>query len=326
MIKLFKQNSIAQALVIMLVVIVLWARAFVSPVGMPPSNCMAPLYELLYQCLNGVPRVASALALLLVLGQGAWINRLLSGHKITKAHSLLPMLLYVTLMGCNHNDLTITPLLLVNIFLLAATSQLLSDGSTQLSTERNFNASFCIGMMGICYLPALYYIVPFIFVFIIYKMYRWRNIVVAVLGLIAPFIILFTYAFLCDKLDYCIILMEHDLTQLHLDRNAANLAHMLPSIVLLILLLSALLHLLGSINDRTVHQRINIGVLSLPLMASAILFFYPHPTLIATQSIAMPFAFIGTRFFLSERKRKWISETLIWIFLISALLNRIISN
>ncbi|MBP5189851.1 MAG: hypothetical protein J6031_02920 [Bacteroidales bacterium] len=321
MIRLFKQNTLAQVLIMALIVVVLWIRAFITPVVPQPTVCLAPLYELIYLCLYSSPRMASAIALLVVLVQGGWINRILTERKITKAHSLLPMMLYVIVMSWSNNFLTITPMLLVNIFLLAATGQLLSDGGTQLSTERNFNASFFVGMIALCYLPALYYIVPFVFVFIIYKMYRWRNIVVAIFGMIAPFIILFTYIFLCDKLDYYLILMSHDLSHFQLSLSTDTFASTLPTVVLLTLIAASLLLQLSSLSDRTIYQRINTGILSLPLLTAAILAFYPHQGLIDAQTLAMPFAFLGTRFFMLERKRQWISEVLLWVFLLAALLN-----
>ena len=324
MLRLFKQNTIGQILVIVLTAIVLWARAFIEPVRPSASLFFSPIYELVYGLLCNVPRVASAIALLLVLMEGLWLNLILVNHKMTKAHSLMPLLLYVAVMSWDTSLLTVTPMLLVNIAILAACSQLLSDGSTTLGTERNFNAAFFIGLAALCCMPAAWYVLPYIFVFIVYKLYRWRNAVVSLLGLIAPFIVLFFYAFLSDKLDYYLILIWHDLKTLHLHIVDVAPWSVLPTAVLLLMIAASLLKQLGSIGDSMVHQRINTGIMSLPLLAAAMLAFYSHDTLFDIQALAIPFGFLGTRFFLAERRRQWTGEVMIWLFLLCALINCIL--
>lgn len=324
MIRLFKQSTLGQILVIFLTAVLLWAKAFIVPVELSTVNFFSPLYEIVYGWLSGLPRLASAIALLLTLCEGAWLNIILTDHKLTKANSLMPMLLYVVAMSWNYSQLTVTPILIVNILVLVCCKQLLSNGNITLSVEHNFNASFCIGLMALCYLPALCYIVPFLFVFVIYKLYRWRDIVISIFGLIAPSIILFTYAFLCDKLDYYLILIWHDLVNVHPKLESFSFWVMLPTMVFLLILIAALFKQLGSLSDRIVHQRINTGIITLPLLAAVLLLLYTQIIPMNTQGFAIPFCFLATRFLMVDRKRKWISESLLWIILICAVTNVLI--
>lgn len=321
MLKLFKQYSIGQFLVVAVTVILLWSRAFISPVEMIVCNHISPIYSLVYSALSSLPQLASLIALLLVVGQGIYLNIVLTNHKMTNTHSFLPLFLFIVTMSWNQNMLTLTPFLLASIPLIVACRLLLSDGTTQLSIANNFNASFCIGIMTLCYIPTFCYILPFIFVFVIYKLYRWRDFITAILGFIAPLIILFTYAFLVDKLDYFLILIHYDLTNPKLDWPSTPLIQKLPTFLLIALLMASLARQILSLNDRTVSQRINTGIICLPLLATAIMALYTKPMDLSVQTMALPFAFLGSRFFLVERKRWWISETLIWIFIASALIN-----
>ena len=302
----------------------LWARAFITPVELCAVHYFSPLYEIVYGWLSDLPRLASAIALLLTLLEGAWLNIILTDHKLTKTNSLFPMLLYVVAMSWSHNQLTVTPILFINILVLISCKQLMSNGNITLSVERNFNASFCIGLMALCYMPALCYIVPFLFVFIIYKLYRWRDIVISIFGLIAPSIVLFTYAFLADKLDYYLILIWHDLINIHPKMEPASFWALLPTMVFILILVAALFKQLGSISDRIVHQRINTGIIILPLLAAMLLPLYTQIFPLNTQSFAIPFCFLVTRFLMVDRKRKWISESLLWIILICAFTNVLI--
>lgn len=321
MIRLFLHNSIGQILVVAAAVVVLWVRAFVVPVAMPVEYCYSPLYDLLYGWLSSTPRLASGIALVSVVAGGAYLNRMLTDHKITKSHSLMPLFLYVLVMSWDATMLTVTPMLLVSLLLLGACSNLLSDGTTQLSFERNFNASFFIGLMALCHLPAIGYVLPFVFVFVTYKMYRWRHFIVAILGLVAPLIVLLTYNFLTDKIEYCLILMRHDLLPEGIGWVGTTLGSVIPTVVYVLFLLAAVAKQIGSLGDRTVGQRINTSILCLPLLASVIMSIYVPDRNVDIGSTAMTFAFAGSRFFVAERKRQWISEALVWIFIATALIS-----
>ena len=200
MLRLFKQSAPVQIAAIIIAAALLWVRAFIEPIPMAAEYHFAPIYTLFYSWLNMTPRLASAVALLFVMAEGLWLNIILVEFKAAKPNSLMPTLLYLLAMSWNSHCLTITPMLLVNIMVIASFSQLLSNGATSLNVSRNFNAAFCIGLAALCYMPALSYVVPFLFIFIIYKLYRWRDIVVSLLGVIAPSLVFFTYAFLKDRL------------------------------------------------------------------------------------------------------------------------------
>ena len=326
MIKAFKNSSAVQFLIIALTVVVLWSKAFVVPIAMTPSRYFSPIYSLFYNLLATMPRLASSIALIMILAQSLWLNIILTNNKMTKAHSFLPMLLYLALMSWHHDMLTISPLMLANFFLIAASTQLLSDGTTHLGPERNFNAAFFLSMMVLCCLPTLYYIIPFIFVYVVYKLYRWRNYAVGILGLIAPFIVLLTYAFLTDKLQYYFILLQHDITWFNLQNPHFSFLTLFPVGILLLIVLVAVVFQLSTIGDGTTNQRINNSILSLPLLAALILIFYSQHKPVDFQTFAFSFAYIGTRFLWVERKRKWISEVLLFLILASILLIHLISN
>ncbi|MBP5548433.1 MAG: hypothetical protein J6X58_06060 [Bacteroidales bacterium] len=320
MLKLFKNNTIGQILVIILAAIALWVRAFIAPITPVYEEHFSPIYEIIFGLLSPLPRLASAIALLIVLIEGAWINLMLFNHKMSKVGSLLPTLMYLVAMSWSSENLTITPTLFSNIFIIAACNQLLSEGSSSLDIEKNFNASFLVAMAGMCHMPSLTYIVPLFGVFVIYKLYNWRAFIVSILGLIAPSIILFSYAFLSDKFDYYFILLQYDITNLNVVTSYDNGLEIATNIIFILMLMAALLNLLSSLNDKTIQQRINSGVVILPLVAASVMLFYYQIFTINTQFAAIPFAFLANLFLSQDRKRPWISETLFWILIVSSII------
>ncbi len=319
MLKTFKYNSLGQIAIILVTAAALWAKAFVYPVAPTAGNTFAPLYDLVYGWLFAWPRLCSAIALLLVLTEGVWLNIMLYNHKVVASNSFLPTLLYLVAMSWDYSQLTLTPMLLTNLMILMACGQLLSHGATTLDVGNNFNASFCIGIASLFYLPALWYVLPLLFVFVIYKMYRWRHIAIGLLGLAAPFLVLFTYAFLDDKLGYWLILMGFDLVNIHLNCDFSSSVATILCCCFVLLLLAALMAQAGY-RDKVMIQRINSSVLTLPLLAAIPLALYGQTFPLDTQTTAIPFAFLTTSFLLTERKRKWIGETVLWVFLLCALM------
>ena len=324
MLSIFRKGSFGQLFFILLMTALLWFRAFVAPFSeqavMPAQSFFSPIYDLLFEPLSDLPYLASAIALLVVIIQGIWLNIMLYNHKIGIANSLLPLLLYIVVMSWDPSQLTITPMLLVNFFLIAACGQLLSDGSSSLEVGRNFNASFLLGLAMLCHLPAVCLVLAYLFIFVTYKLYRWRDIIVSLLGLVAPFIIVAIYAFLIDKLFYFSILFRHDITSLHILSQPGSIAETIAYSILLILLAAALLRHLSVSGDSVVHQRINARVLTLPLLSAVAMIFYTRIFPPDTQTLAIPFTFLMTSMLFVERKRQWVNEVLFWLIMIAALL------
>ncbi len=319
MLKIFKHNSVMQVLIILLVLALLWGKSFVHPVAMPTSDYFSPLYELLYQLLTATPRLAAAIALALLILEAVWVNMMLYNHKLIGTSTLLPTLLYVVAMSWDASALTLTPMLLVNLFVLMASSQLMSDGSTTLGFDRNFNATFCIGLASMTYLPAATYIISFLLMFVVYKMYRWRDIVVGLLGLIAPIILLATCAYMSDKLHYYIILTRYDFVNWKVAYDMSDIGSVLTNALFLLMMVIMLLWTLFQQSDMLVHQRINRSVVLLTLVAAAGMLFYTQLLPADTQAMAPAVAYMGSLFFPAERKRRWIGEAMIDIWLLAAL-------
>lgn len=320
MLRLFKQSAPVQIAAIIIAAALLWVRAFIEPVPMAPEHHFAPIYWLFYSWLSMSPRLASAVALVFVVAEGLWLNIILVDHKAARANSLMPTLLYLLTMSWNAADLTITPILLVNIMVIAAFSQLLSGGATSLSASRNFNAAFCIGLAALCYMPALSYILPFLFVFIIYKLYRWRDVVVSLLGLVAPSIVFLTYAFIKDRLQYDLILISHDFLDVNIMWNRTPVVETICAVVFVVIFVLALLYTLTNMNEKMIQQRINNGVISLPILAAIVIMLMSRITPLNTQLLAPTFAFTASHYLYADRKKAWIGEAIFWTIVVASII------
>lgn len=321
MLKSFRQSSLLQIIVILLVTAILWLRAFVDPSPMATEHYFSPIYSLIQGLLATSPRLCTAITLVLIIFEAVWLNIILASNKMNKANWMMPTLLFILAISWRPEQLTLSPILLAWIPILAATTQMLTKGNTTLEVDRIFNAAFCIGVASLCYLPTIVFVIPLLLVFITYKLYRWRDFIVALLGIAAPIFILFIYAFLADKLDYFIILIGHDIVNLRFSTNDADIADIITNIFFIFILLASLFAQLSSLNDKTIQQRINTIIFILPLVATLLLLPYDSLFTVNTQFAAIPFAFLTANFLATERKRKWINETLFWLIIIAPIIS-----
>ena len=315
MLKFFKHNNAWQVIIILITVALLWARAFITPVTFQSSQIFSPLFDMLFGWTRRLPILATAIALIITLAEGLWLNSLLFSQKLIPPGSLLPMLLYIVAMSWDVEQLTITPLLMVNMMLLASISQLMTEGATTLNIERNFNASFCIGIALLFYIPAWTLIIFLILVFVTYKMYNWRQIAAWLLGLIGPMLLFLTYAFISNKLTYYLFLMQYDISNIGLRIEHAGLLLSLRNIFFITILFLPVIAQIAQSTDSTIHSRIIIRILLLPLVGGIGMMLYTQMFPADTQLFAVTFAFTTTTAMFTHRKKKWINEGLLYLIL-----------
>lgn len=320
MLRLFHQNTIAQSIVILLTVALLCVRALMLSLAPVSSQHFSPIYDLIYDHLYLMPKLAIAITMVMILLEGIWLNIILINNKITRPHSLMPTLLYTLAMLWGPDAGTMTPMLIVNALIIGALGQMLSNGSTTLDVSHNFNSAFLVSLASLCYMPSAYYLLPFIISFSLYKQYRWRDMAVAFLGLIAPYLLFLTVVFLTDRLEYNLILMRHDLSDIDIAFNQTSTLSIVCSVIFVISLLWALMHEFSTNGEKNIQQRINTGILTLPLIACCAIVCFGTLIPFDTQPWAITFAFLVSRLLLAKRRRLWIGELALWIIILCAVL------
>lgn len=322
MLKIFKTNNlIAQVLMLLGLVIVLWGGAFVNPEPMAPGENFAPLYDWLYDHLSPFPRLCTLLGLLLVVGEGILLNYILNEFKLLPNNTMLPMFLYVLLMSFSGNLLTVNSFLICNLFVILAVGQLFTSGVLVLPFNKTFNASMFLGIAILLDSIAATLLLFLLLVIVVYRLYSWRDIVVILLGLLAPYILFFTWMFLIDRLEYSLYLMVYSMEEIHLILDFSNMPLAITHCILLVMILASMVVSIGDASDNTAIFRRNAAVInSLNVVAFAAL-LYGLALPFNTQIFAIVFAFMGTIFFLSPHRRNWIFEVLMGLLIVMSIVN-----
>ncbi len=316
MLKLFAQNSIGQAFILLIVTLLLWAKGFFMPVAMPLQDGFAPLYSLLYNWLSPHSLLSTILALLLVLVEGIWLCTLLYNHKMLPCNTFLPLLFFLIAMSYHHSMLTLTPMLICNLFILLCSQQLLHGENKNLPPERIFNTTLFISIATLFYMPAILLLVPFFIIVTTYQLYRWRDWVVMLLGFIAPYILLVTFYYLTDRVDYMLYLMGNDFAHIQFSWQQVDLLHTIADVFIILLMTWSILSKLGTTQEGTTDFRRQSTIMLTPALGALLMLFCAVCFPFNTQLFAIPFSFAASLLFLNAKRQHWLYNTLLVIAIV----------
>ena len=293
----------------------LWAKGFLHPAPLSLENGFSPLYDVLYDWLMPHPLLTTTIAMVLTIIEGVILCLILYNHKMLTSHTLLPMLFFVLAMGFQHASTTVTPILVCSLFILLALRQLMFGDNQNLPADRLFNATLFIGLSTLFYMPAACLLLPLLIVATIYKLYNWRDWVVILLGLMAPYILLMTYYYMTDELDYMLYLMGNDWAELKVEVLPMNTLQWVTNIVLALLILWCIVNSIGN-SDATTDFRRNNALIMLITIAAFAMMFFDNMLPLNSQLFAIPFAYSATVYFMSIKRRTWLFSVIIVVLFV----------
>ena len=293
MLKLFERNTVFQIVVILVVTTLLWLPHLAAPQPMTEPSAFAPLYGLLYS-LSLSPLAAVIIAIVLVIVGGILLNLMLANAGLVSQNSLLPTFFYILFMSATAD--TLSPTLIVGIVAIAFVNMLLIHSTLlTIPSSKIFGATALIGICSLFYLPSLMLLIAYLLVAISYRLYGWRDWMVLLLGLLAPYVLLWIILYMNGTLAESFPAMAAVLTPPHLAtvNFQFSLSLVANAILLLVFLVSLFVHW-RRFGERTTHWQKNATAVVMPTVAALGLLLY-NPTLpVNLQFLAIPFAFCAT--------------------------------
>ncbi|MBR1851510.1 MAG: hypothetical protein IJ789_09130 [Bacteroidales bacterium] len=322
MLRNFHTNTVMQMAAIVVITAALWIPAFVTPVPMPETGSYSPIFDLLHTWLSPLPRLASSIALIVVVASAILFNIILADTHIIPNNTLLPTLLYIVAMSVNPHGQTLTPMVIVDFVLVICTHLLLLRGALlTIPPEKTFGIMALVGMCTLVYMPTYSLIISFMLVVIIYRLYNWRDWVVMILGFLAPYIAFATYLFITDNLVETWQEMITEASRLNIEVDSSNTAANITNSYIIAVTLISLLGSLAVANERPVVYQKNMTAISLLMVAGIIIMCYSRIFPVDMQMLALPFALQATLFFLHQTRsrRPWIWDIVFILTLIAAI-------
>lgn len=139
------------------------------------------------------------LATLLVVIQGIMINLLVSKYRIAREISLLPGLFFVLLSSAFTEFLYLSPLILANTFYIIVLYELFSTYRKYNAAGAIFNIGLWIAVGSLFYFSYCFLLILGIIGLVMLRSFTFREVLMLVCGLIAPYLLTGTYYFVTDQ-------------------------------------------------------------------------------------------------------------------------------
>ncbi len=324
--RFFRSGFPTQYIVIGIIGLLLWSRAFFSPPGMPPPDGPVPLYGFIYALLYGSPGIAAIIGFILTLLSAFLLNRLLTQNEVVQKNTTLSALVFIALMSYFPFLLTLHQLGIVIFILLMILDRLYQSYTRSGSPELTYVAGFLIGIASLFYLPFILFFLFLLIAFIIFRNIDWHEWVGSFIGLVTPYIFLSVYYFWFDKW----MIKAHEYQRFFMisfdPAPFREPAFIILSSIVMVLLIFGLITGLSKLSEKTIEIRKKTILLIwlIPVMIISILF---SASLLKYQLLISFITLSGllSSYLLKIRKTFW-PELIFVGLLVVLLLNNLLSG
>jgi hypothetical protein len=125
--------------------------------------------------------------------------RLTNQYILISRRTYLTAFLFVAISGSFAEIKWLNPVYVAALFLIMAVDRFIDSYRKEGEAMGFFEGSMLIGISGMCYVPALAYIITAWAALILFRPFRWREWVFTFIGLLLPYFFLASYYFFAEK-------------------------------------------------------------------------------------------------------------------------------
>ncbi|MES2140326.1 MAG: DUF6427 family protein [Bacteroidota bacterium] len=195
LIRFFKHNNPSSFILLPLFALVLWIIGFFLEQNSIVGDQM-PLYETIAKPLNNFHFIGTLIAFLLIITGAFLLNFIVNQYEILTKPSFLPALFYIVFMSMDSSMLALHPFVFANIFIMLAVFKLVSSYQKDTAFSNAFDAGILISLSSLFYFPGIVFIPLLGIGFILFRPFNWREWIISLLGILVPYIFVFSYYFL----------------------------------------------------------------------------------------------------------------------------------
>ena len=322
-IKFFKSSFIIQYIVIGIIALCLWTRAFITPPAMPAPDGPVPLFNLLFALFHDRPFFSTLAGFILVTVEAFWLTTILSRHELVLKNSSLPALIFMVLMSFLPGQLTLNPINISVGFMIVILYHLLISYNKPEHIDRIFAAGFFTALGSLFYLPFILWFLFVIISFLLFRAGNWRAWLAAATGLITPYIYLAVWNFwhneFIDRFEdyYCFF------RNILVFPNPFHTDFWILSGFTLVLAFWGIISFRSGPNEKTVEIRVKTNILVWTLVFTLISFLYSRSVAFFHPALAMPAMSMVMAGTLTRLKKPRLAETILLIYFFAVLLNNL---
>jgi len=214
MFQFFKKDNPLLLPLLFILNVLLWINSILYPTfiaGVFENNPM-PLYQLILFIPVKASWWISSIACLIILFQGLILNQLSSKFRLINEGTYLPGILFVVFVSSFHQLHQLNPLLFANIFLLFSLHIIFPTYRIEKTIDPFFISMFLISVGSLFYFPMILFAIAMFYFMLNTRSFYWREWLVAILGLITPYIFAFWVYFMYGKTMDLVKIIQHQLS------------------------------------------------------------------------------------------------------------------
>ncbi len=309
LISFFKSSYLLQYGLLVVLAVLLWIGAFIHPViqEFNVNTYLNPAFSLISSFSIPGNLMAVIIAFILNLFIAFVLNYSLIKNELAPTNSLIPALIYIVISAVSIRIMGPNPVLFSTLLLIIAFHNLLGIYSEEDAFDKVFNAGFFIGLASAFYFPAIFFFIFIWITFVVFRLQNWREWIIAFLGLITPYMFIFTWFFLIDEFMFLLYSYQEYFTSISFFnfQGDSNWATYLIFAIITIMMVVAIFRVIASLNEKTILIRKKIwAIMWFTLIALLIFFMSPHTeyyslgllTISLSAFIAIAFSYIKRLF------------------------------
>lgn len=316
-VKIFKKKYTLQLLILAIVPIIFWSQAFINPPEVISNKFDMPLYKVIYDFAKDYQLFSTIAAFVMVFLQGLLLNQLFTNNHLSQKNTFLPAFIYILLMSCSYNCMTLNSMLFANFLIIFALYFFLRCHDKKEGIDEIYNSCTLLSLASMFFAPSIIFIIWIWFGLIIYKLYKWRSWGMSLLGLITPYVLLFIFYYL-NGMSFHENILANTHKWLHFDFNFLNEPIQVVYIAsLLFFAIPAIFTTLSSRSNRVIEYRKKSAVMFTLLIISLIPFALSKTEYNMSFIFAVSLSFFFSNFFLQYNNERKINTFFIIFILIS---------
>lgn len=205
----FKSRQPFLLLLLPFIISAFWIKWFSNPIINIDVSTQMPFTRFLVEWLKDAPVYLGVLSIIVSLVTAYTIYYVVERYNLLRVGNNLPSLVYILIIGALPVYIGFNPIVFSALFVLIALVRLMRAYSEHMSIACFFDAGFFIGLAAGFYLQSLLFIIFIIIGMMSIGRFNLRELLAVFLGLLLPFIFIWTYSFYIDDLTHLYELFSH---------------------------------------------------------------------------------------------------------------------
>ncbi len=323
MIRFFKSPQPAALFSIPLIVIALWGENLFDFKVHKDAYTM-PLWSLPEKFFGLMPSWLNLLLFcVLVSFEAIYLNLLINKYEVLYRNSYLPALFFVLFVSSFPEFQAVHPVHFVNLILLKIFDKIFSMYNPGRAVATIFDCGFLAAIAALLYLPALPLLLLLMIAISLLRSFNIREWLVLLIGYSLPFLFVSVYKFWNYELvTFWQGLLARIFQNPELISFPAQLSERVLAAILVLILVLALFRLRANYYKNIIRVRTYQQIQFLFFLTGIGSFFLSKEmTMIHWVLLAIPLSIWVAYFFVSQKKKLWLAEGLLWILIAAVVWN-----